>query len=257
MEGLETDLADTVTDQAVACPDGLVQQPQLSTGTAWDNYDENNDTLSGAGTLHDTFGVTYQNIEEPNDQPVQPPHQAAQETHVKDKKRLKRKFEYVEAELQPYRKKAHIREFIYAITQLQHKPPNFMYNLNLDTLWMVSTILFDDCPMWVGWNSWLHTDPLPKQRVLYLENIGLPPTRHDVIVKTLETSQRIAAECGDDIAVVTYDLAIAKPALTIQAQESPRFDKQIYQLWCIPYPNGLLPSNWSYYRWIRGTTDPS
>ncbi len=34
----------------------------LCTGIAWDNYDELIETLSGAGNLHDTFGICYQNI---------------------------------------------------------------------------------------------------------------------------------------------------------------------------------------------------
>ena len=29
---------------------------------AWDNYDENTETLSGSGTLQDTVGICYQNI---------------------------------------------------------------------------------------------------------------------------------------------------------------------------------------------------
>ena len=37
-------------------------------------------------------------------------------------------------------------------------------------------------------------------------------------------SQRIANECGEDYMLMHYDLAIAKPALQIQAAESPRFD---------------------------------
>ena len=54
--------------------------------------------------------------------------------------------------------------------------------------------------------------------------IELPPTRLDVVVETLLRSQKVASECGETYATVTYDLAIAKPALQIQAQESPRFD---------------------------------
>ena len=40
---------------------GLVQQPGLGMGLAWDIYDENIETLSGSGTPHDTNGICYQN----------------------------------------------------------------------------------------------------------------------------------------------------------------------------------------------------
>ena len=57
-----------------------------------------------------------------------------------------------------------------------------------------------------------------------MANICAPPTRLDVVVKTLEKSQKVAMECGDKYAIVTYDLAIAKPAMQIQAQEAPLYD---------------------------------
>jgi len=78
--------------------------------------------------------------------------------------------------------------------------------------------------MWRGWNSFVTVDPLPLQQVGYMENIELPPTRLDVVRETLVRSQKVASECGETYAIVTYDLAIAKPALQIQAQESPKFD---------------------------------
>lgn len=34
----------------------------LSTPVAWDNFDEITKTFSGKGTLHDTFGICYQNV---------------------------------------------------------------------------------------------------------------------------------------------------------------------------------------------------
>ena len=82
---------------------------------------------------------------------------------------------------------------------------------------MISCALLEQTPMWIGWNSLVTKDTLSKQRVEYMENLNLPPTRLDVIVETLKRSQRVAAECGEHYALVTYDLAVAKPALQIQA----------------------------------------
>ena len=55
-------MATTVVRRQSEAPDGIVQEPGLSTGTAWDNYDENTETLSGKGTLHDTVGICNQNV---------------------------------------------------------------------------------------------------------------------------------------------------------------------------------------------------
>ena len=60
-EELETTLATNTSTTDVSTPDGLNRRPGLATALAWDNYDENTETLSGAGTLHDTFGICYQN----------------------------------------------------------------------------------------------------------------------------------------------------------------------------------------------------
>ena len=48
-------------NRKTAAPDGIVQEQGLCTSLAWDSYDENTETLSGLGTLHDTVGICYQN----------------------------------------------------------------------------------------------------------------------------------------------------------------------------------------------------
>ena len=79
-------------------------------------------------------------------------------------------------------------------------------------------------PLWTGWNSRVTEDILPLQKIVYMENIAHPSTRLDVVAETMRKSQAVAEECGEQYAVVTYDLAIAKPALQIQNQESPTYD---------------------------------
>jgi len=40
----------------------------------------------------------------------------------------------------------------------------------------------------------------------------------------MDMSQTIAKECNEPYMIVTHDLAIAKPALTIQAEEAPKYN---------------------------------
>ena len=89
---------------------------------------------------------------------------------------------------------------------------------------MAKALFPDDIPNWSGWNSKHDKDVNPKQVVGYLKPIQLPPTRTDVVKETMNRSQKVAAECGDDYALVTYDLAIAKIAKQIQDAERPLFD---------------------------------
>lgn len=62
VEVMETYLATNINQRKLATPDGILQQPGLSTGAAWDNYDEMNEMLSGSNTLHDTVDICYHNI---------------------------------------------------------------------------------------------------------------------------------------------------------------------------------------------------
>ena len=68
-----------------------------------------------------------------------------------------------------------------------------------------------------------------KQSVQYVRNIQLPPTRDDVIRQTLKISQEVATDCGDEFALVTYDLACVKMASHIKIEESPKSDNCFIQ----------------------------
>jgi hypothetical protein len=50
------------------------------------------------------------------------------------------------------------------------------------------------------------------------------------VVVTLNMSKRIAEDCEYKYISVTYDLAIANIAHTIQSEESPKFDNLFIQL---------------------------
>ena len=116
-----------------------------------------------------------------------------------------------------------MKSFNYTLQAIDD-PVNLPHIDRVDTLWMLLCSVFNDTPMWRGWNSQFAVDSLPKQTVHYMENIQLPPTRLDVVKDTLIRTQQVAKECHQKEIIVTYDLAIAKPALQIQSTEAPRFD---------------------------------
>ena len=92
-------------------------------------------------------------------------------------------------------------------------------------LWMADCYFSPNTtPMWVGWNSKMFPDEVCSQKVWYLPQINESPTSVAVVAETMRRAQRIAEECKKKSISVTYDLAIAKIALQLQEQESPRFD---------------------------------
>ena len=228
-EEIETGLAEDIIQKDEVTPDGLQKKKGLCTGLAWDNYDEMNETLSGRGTLHDTVGICYQNeIEEIEPMEIREnvdfnrnPSEPEKKTIDKAGKK-RRTLEIKEQEIEPYHKKPKMNTFDYNVRE-PTIPSNLEKIKYRDIFWMMSLSSLK-VPMWTGWNSLVTVDLLPSQRIAYMKNLNLPPTRLDVVAETLNISQRVAKECGDKYAVVTYDLAVAKPALQIQAEEKPRYD---------------------------------
>ncbi len=60
-----------------------------------------------------------------------------------------------------------------------------------------------------------------------MDPISLPPIRNDVVQETMVRSVKVAQETNKGYAVVTYDLAIALKAYSIQALQAPTFDRLI------------------------------
>lgn len=102
---------------------------------------------------------------------------------------------------------------------------NLQLYSNIDTIWMVSHALqLPNLPMWVGYNRLISFGNNTKQIVSYLTPINASSTNTSVILETMKQSQRICEEVDQSSIQVTYDLAIAKVALQIQATEAPKFD---------------------------------
>lgn len=225
-EEIETRLATEITERKQSTPDGLSMKPGLATGLAWDNFDQNTETVSGSGTVHDTVGICYQNMisenTEDNNSSNNNSDSTVPGTIAKKTKHTSRVFSTSQKSLEPYRKKPKMSKFDY-VNKTCEKPANLTAVQWRDILWMMS-LNMESAPLWTGWNALVTEDPLPLQQIKYMENISLPPTQLDVVAETLRTSQKVAEECGEQYAIVTYDLAIAKPALQIQAQDAPTYD---------------------------------
>ncbi len=219
-EEIETDIAFAISEKGQALPDGMMKLAGLGTGLAWDNYDENAETLSGAGTVHDTVGICIQDVIDAP--PIIEEEQSGTVEEIQDRKQRKRLFDKKECHLQPYYKKPKMSRFAFR-KQKVPRPVNLTDMHYRDLLWMMSLNL-KETPMWGGFNSLIMVDPLPIQKIGYMENIPFPPTRLDVVAKTLQVSQQVAEECAQEYILVTYDLAIAKPAIQMQTEEAPLYD---------------------------------
>ena len=102
-----------------------------------------------------------------------------------------------------------------------------------DFLWIADLTCSkqEDIPMWVGWNA---RQTIKKQntfqKVWYLPQISESPTSTSVVQETMNRAQKISKECSSKAIAVTYDLAIAKSSMQLQAEDSPTYDNLFINL---------------------------
>ena len=59
---IDTGMESSLTSSNSLVPNRITKTPELYTALAWDNFDVNLETLSGADSVHHTYGICYQNI---------------------------------------------------------------------------------------------------------------------------------------------------------------------------------------------------
>lgn len=194
------------------------------------DFDRFVETKSGKGTLHNTVGIIYQNVDSDISHELETPNlptDTSEEPGTSEKRR-RRTIEFTELEGRPYMKKPKMTDsVVISIHEAEEiLPVNLQLYKNIDTIWMPSHAYnLPNLPMWVGYNCLISNNGNnPKQVVSYLTPINLSPTNTSVVLETMEQSLKFC-ELKQSCIRVTYDLAIAKVALQIQSTEAPKFDK--------------------------------
>ncbi|KAL4702142.1 hypothetical protein ACJJTC_019418 [Scirpophaga incertulas] len=228
VEELETEATYTSVEKSSVCPETIKKSPDLCTGLAFDNFDRFVETKTGKDTLHDTVGIIYQNIDmnTPDEPQLINITDAHTEVSINSQKRRRRTFDAISMEIseEPLVKKMKITDLEASACE-DTEPINLPLYKTIDTLWMFSHALqLPNVPMWVGFNSFLVDNNSPQQIVSYLTPINQSPTNKSVVLETMKQSQQICEEVKQSSIQVTYDLAIAKIALQIQASHKPDLD---------------------------------
>ncbi|KAK4309970.1 hypothetical protein Pmani_018437 [Petrolisthes manimaculis] len=235
--GLETEFAYSVSFEGLDAPGGIRLLPNRATASVWDNNDANIDTVDGKGTLHSTVEHTYQNVL-PEDNRC-----AASTAKEYIKERNRKSFVGNQREIVPFRKPLKSAKFtgmttstVSRSTNRRTKEETNLQLKQLDLYWFWE-LRKGKTPLYAGFMSQYASDPLPIQRICYMDPIPKSPTDNAVVRETMICTMNVAKETGQDwavvtydLAVVTYDLAVALKAYSIQAIEQPRFDKLLIML---------------------------
>ena len=119
-------------------------------------------------------------------------------------------------------------------------PITFFSSQWLNLRRMIAFSFSRDVPMSVGWNArreslniinniWL-SSAKSTQSIFYLNQINQLPTSIGVVGETLKRAFAFANQSERDSIAVTYDLAIAKITIQLQAEESPKYDKVFFAM---------------------------
>ena len=187
---------------------------------AWDNYDVNVETFDGKNTLHSTVGICYQNSITVNGQAEDIPIEM-----ISGRKR--RSFQGNDRTIPAFN--TSLKNVKFQITKTSTSFSNKVTQMNIDFIWLLKTFT-NTTPLYYGYLSRYVTDDLPCTVVTYMDPISLPPTRNDVVCETMVRSLRVSEEMKQKYAIVTYDLAVALKAYSIQAVQTPKFDNLIILL---------------------------
>ena len=232
VKSLETEFAFSAEANNRDSPDGLDLSPIRGTGLAWDNYDVNMDTIDGKDTLHATVGICYQNIE--NEACTIIPDDTSTVSGIRIG-RKRRQFDGKEREIEPYYKQLkkarfHLEPKGSQEDEEEEEEENIIELKLLDFYWLTESQVDKKFPLFPGFCSQFIHDHLPQQRIWYMDPISAPPTRNDVVRETMKRSMNVANETGQEYGVVTYDLAVALKAYSIQALDAPLCDKLLIML---------------------------
>lgn len=232
IEELETEATFSSVSRSEICPEVINKEENLVAGMAFDNYDRFVDTKTGKDTLHDTVGIMYQNIN-PTDDGVEEEQEEDDTERSKQDRPRRRSFEAIDFELPQYAKK--LKKISNIQTESEEEEINIIVHKSLydriDRVWMLSHALgLLNTPMWTGFNSKIVVDDTPQQLISYLTPINHSPTSNAVVLATMQQCMAALQELNQEYMQVTYDLAIAKIALQIQATESNTFQKLFIHL---------------------------
>ena len=125
-------------------PDQTIKTLELCTVLVWNNFDVNLETISGADSVHHTYGICYRNIQSTIQVPQKITETTCKKRKIKDITLVLKGAH--EMELPACRKnpKMSYLEF----TQIKMtKPESLQITKHIDFMWMISFNLLENTPM--------------------------------------------------------------------------------------------------------------
>lgn len=223
---LETAMCNAVTASESVLPPNISTDNNDVLHLCWDNFDLNEETLSGSGTTHSTHGIIIQEVIDKST------------VHVADSQPLpktgERTIKPAPVEIRPCYAKAKVEPKM----DITKSAPNYSFKASdmLLFIWLLcrdvgSSYEVQTVPSWSGWLSkTAGTKESDKSTVEYMAPINFSINESSTVQHILETSLAASHKVGQEYAIVTFDLAVAKKAYSLVWQYAERFSKVIVRM---------------------------
>ena len=208
---LETTMSDSIQVNSEDLSPSIMRNNNLITHFCWDNLDLNEETASGAGTTHSTYGIVLQEI---RSQPYVSPQQTYEVERTEN-----RSITYEPQELEPC--------FIHPkmttpriLTNKLSSENNVSFDIDISNfLWVLARYTMNDdghsVPGWKGWLSRRSQKDDPLSIVDYMKPLSQPITDYATVQEVLTISQKASKDLQQKFTFITFDLAVAKTAYAL------------------------------------------
>ncbi|KAK3107392.1 hypothetical protein FSP39_013623 [Pinctada imbricata] len=225
--GIENSLSRELTSNTSPLPDGIDTNNNKLTHFCWDNFDLDEETLSGSGTTHISHGIVIQETADPSFHTSQPHEQDSDEPQGTIQ----------QASCQPL-EPCFVNQKVEPVITIKKKLPtgNFSNVLKYDNfVWLYTRSLNEpnECqqvPSLFGWWSKTCNCEQNESTVEYMPPIFHPITENATVHKILEISQNSSNILNQEHTIVTFDLAVAKKAYSIVWQNQKKFENVIVRM---------------------------
>jgi len=226
---LETAMENQVEYRDSVLPYNVSMTGNIVANFCWDNFDLNEETVSGHGTTHSTHGIVIQEVN-----PVLA--EAVTETYLPRKKQTSEK--YISTALPPcYSKKRGDPGLISTGSDLVTSIDALCHMSETELLWTVCRALHNKAfsvPIWSGWvsrTSKLSDSGNVQQSIIgYMQPILFPITETSTVQHCLRTSMEASGKLKQTYTLVTMDLAAAKIAYDVKWSDPDVYNNVIINL---------------------------
>lgn len=223
---LETAICNAITSSGSVLPASISVTNNSVIHFAWDNFDLNEETPSGYGTTHTAHGIAIQEVLDDGQQ--SPPR------YVNIARHKSRTVEVKSEDLAPcfLTSKAGPGMLITETTVQQPLPSHVGVDMS-DFLWIYCRRQSSEptVPSWAGWLS--STAPKVEMNtsvVDYMVPVNSPITENATVQHIILISRDATKLVGQNVTIITCDLAVAKKAYAIIWQNPVNYSDVIIRL---------------------------